>query len=443
MNMMNWRQLLSAQRFGSRTRQTEQARSPFHKDHDRIVFSASFRRLNRKTQVHPLARNDQVHTRLTHSLEVACVGRTLGQLCGELLADALPPEISTADVGAIIQSACLAHDIGNPPFGHAGEYAIRDWFLQPAQGALLAQLSLAQAHDLCNFEGNAQGLRILTQTEHHPFQGGMRLTFATLGAYLKYPWTGNVEHLSTKMPKFGCYLAEATVLEEIASALGLLPAGSLRWCRHPLAYLMEAADDICYALIDLEDGLEMDILPYEAIEPVLLEFLRDAEIPYELQLSASTPAHKIAALRGAAFNVLVQAVAHTFIAHQQALLNGEFSGSLLDHCPAHLTHGINAAKTLARQRIFNNPRKAQIELGAYSTLGILLEQFIAASLATLENRELSFRHRRLQDLLETQVSQPADCAYACCLRAIDFIASLSDHHATELAQSFSGRIVGD
>ena len=276
---MSWEQLLNAERLGSSPRHAEQARSPFHKDHDRIIFSAAFRRLNRKTQVHPFAQNDHVHTRLTHSLEVACVGRTLGQLVGEYLGDQLPCGISSSDIGAIIQSACLAHDIGNPPFGHAGEFAIRDWFLQPARQQLLSQMTSEQAHDLCNFEGNAQGLRLLAQTEHHPFQGGMRLTYATLGAFIKYPWTGHGVPLTAAMPKFGCYQAEAEVLATIAHHLGLLPQGNLRWCRHPLAYLMEAADDICYALIDLEDGIEMDILPYEQVEPLFLNLLGNQAPP--------------------------------------------------------------------------------------------------------------------------------------------------------------------
>ncbi len=437
---MSWEQLLNAERLGSSPRHAEQARSPFHKDHDRIIFSAAFRRLNRKTQVHPFAQNDHVHTRLTHSLEVACVGRTLGQLVGEYLGDQLPCGISSSDIGAIIQSACLAHDIGNPPFGHAGEFAIRDWFLQPARQQLLSQMTSEQAHDLCNFEGNAQGLRLLAQTEHHPFQGGMRLTYATLGAFIKYPWTGHGVPLTAAMPKFGCYQAEAEVLATIAHHLGLLPQGNLRWCRHPLAYLMEAADDICYALIDLEDGIEMDILPYEQVEPLFLNLLGNQAPPPELQVSSSTTAHKIAALRGAAFNVLVQAVAQAFMQSQEALLNGTLQGSLLDHCDRHLGAGIEAAKAMARHRIFNNPRKAQIELGAYATLGLLLDAFIEASLAGLNNDSLSFRHRRLLDLLQSQVVQPADSAYSSCLRALDFVGSLSDHHAMDLARSLAGHV---
>ena len=207
MTSMSWHKLLSADRLGSRKPHDETSRSPFHKDYDRIVFSGGFRRLNRKTQVHPLSQHDTVHTRLTHSLEVSCVGRSLGMLAAEKIIDQLPHWVSPADMGAIIQAACLAHDIGNPPFGHAGEYAIRDWFLLPQQAHLMALLPPAQFADLCQFEGNAQGFRILTQLEYHPNEGGMRLTYATLGAYLKYPWlskpiAGGVA--SHKRAKFGC-----------------------------------------------------------------------------------------------------------------------------------------------------------------------------------------------------------------------------------------------
>ncbi len=437
--MMSWHSLLSAHRLGASAR-PELARSPYHKDHDRIVFSSAFRHLNRKTQVHPFARNDHVHTRLTHSLEVGCVGRTLGQLVGEQLEDRLPGHLSAVDIGAIIQSACLAHDIGNPPFGHAGEFAIREWFLHADRRSLLARMSATEAHDLCNFEGNAQGLRLLTQTEHHPFQGGMRLTFATLGAYIKYPWSARVQTLSAHMPKFGCYQSELTIMRSIASELGLIEQGSDCWSRHPLAYLVEAADDLCYALIDLEDGIEMNILPYDLVEPLFMALLADQAIPPELTQSDSTPRRKIAALRGAAFNVLVQAIAATFVRNESALLHGQLRGSLLQHAPAHLHAGIEAAKDLARTRIFANPRKAQIELGAYATLGTLLDSFIEAALAELEEQAQTFRHRRLLDMLDAHLKMPVRSPYEACLRVLDYVTSLSDHNAMDLAQNLNGRI---
>lgn len=249
MTQMRWLELLSTVRIGSKKQSSELARSPFHKDYDRIIFSQSFRQLNRKTQVHPLTQHDGIHTRLTHSLEVSCIGRSLGMLAAEKIKDQLPPWISPADVGAIIQAACLAHDIGNPPFGHAGEYAIREWFDDASHTNFLKNLSPEQEADVRQFEGNAQGLRLLTKIDYHPNDGGMRLTYATLGAYLKYPWlsqtidpTGNTP--ASHRPKFGCYQSEKEILKEIAEQLGLIQLGEYRYCRHPLTYLLEAADDI-------------------------------------------------------------------------------------------------------------------------------------------------------------------------------------------------------
>jgi dGTPase len=276
MTQMSWERLLDPSRLHDRRDERpgggrdEIGRSPFHKDHDRIVFAGSFRRLGRKTQVHPLTDNDHIHTRLTHSLEVGCVGRSLGMIVGERLSGRLPGWITPADLGVIVQAACLGHDIGNPPFGHAGEYAIRDWFKRAESdgSGLLDGLSAPERQDLLTYEGNAQGFRIVTQIEYNQFRGGMRLTTATLGTLLKYPWT--VEH-GGAAGKFGCYQSERHLLVEVAERLGLLPRGEGRWCRHPLAWLVEAADDICYALLDLEDGLEMGILRFEEVADVLIQ----------------------------------------------------------------------------------------------------------------------------------------------------------------------------
>ncbi|WP_107865434.1 deoxyguanosinetriphosphate triphosphohydrolase [Agitococcus lubricus] len=437
---MSWPKLLNPARLGSRKAHDETARSPFHKDYDRIVFSGGFRRLNRKTQVHPLAQHDAVHTRLTHSLEVSCVGRSLGMLAADKIIDQLPHWVSPADVGAIIQAACLAHDIGNPPFGHAGEYAIRDWFLQPAQAHLIALLAPAQAADLCQFEGNAQGLRILSQLEYHPNEGGMRLTYATLGAYLKYPWlsqplSGGVA--SHKRAKFGCYHTEKHLLATIAEQLGLVQQGDFRWCRHPLAYLLEAADDICYTLIDLEDGLALGMLRYEEIEPLFLQLLDDLPPPPELRQTVPAP-QKIAALRGKAIEKLVNAVSEAFAQQQEALLTGQLTGSLLNHCSATLSEGIDAAKALARERIFNHPQKAQLELAAYASLHTLLNAFAEMTACSYKQQALTFKQQRLQQLLGGQIIDSTDNLYLGLMQMLDFIASLSDHHALSLAQSLQG-----
>lgn len=435
---MTWDKLLNPARLGSRKAHDETSRSPFHKDYDRIVFSGAFRRLNRKTQVHPLAQHDAVHTRLTHSLEVSCVGRSLGMLAAEKIRERLPTWVTPADMGAIIQAACMAHDIGNPPFGHAGEYAIRDWFTLPAQAPLVAWLAPAEAADLSQFEGNAHGLRILTQLEYHPNQGGMRLTYATLGAYLKYPWlsqplSGGVA--SHKRAKFGCYHTEKTILATIAQHLGLIQQSDYRWCRHPLAYLLEAADDICYTLIDLEDGLALGMLRYEEVEPLFLQLLDDLPPPPELKQAVPT-LQKIAALRGKAIEKLVTAVTDAFAQQQEALLTGKLQGSLLNHCAPVLSQGIDTAKQLARDRIFNHSQKAQLELAAYASLHCLLTAFADMVAATFKQQPLSFKQQRMQQLLGCQVSE--DNLYLGLMQMLDFIAGLSDHYALSLAQSLQG-----
>lgn len=441
MTTMQWERLLDPVRLhDARTSRGEIGRSPFHKDYDRIVFSGSFRRLGRKTQVHPLTDNDHIHTRLTHSIEVGCVGRSLGMIVGEQLRDSLPGWVTPADLGVIVQAACLGHDIGNPPFGHAGEYAIRDWFKwAELQGSgLLEGLDDAQRRDLLTYEGNAQGFRVVTQIEYNQFRGGMRLSAATLGTLLKYPWT--VEH-GGQMGKFGCYQSEKQLLVEVAERLGLKPVGESKWCRHPLAYLVEAADDICYALLDLEDGLEMGILRYEEVAQVLLQIAGEPPAGYE-QMAADgvSQRRRIAALRGAAMERAVNEVGDVFVQHERALLNGTLNDDLLELCHPDLTWGVSSAKQLARERIFQNERKAKLEIGAYTTLGILLEAFIGAAHELHHTGQSSFKHQRVLALIGENTPKPNWPLYDSYRRMLDFIGGMTDHYAVELAQEMGGRL---
>jgi dGTPase len=436
---MRWTQLLSPARLGSRKYHTEQARSPFHKDYDRIIFSQSFRQLNRKTQVHPLTQTDGVHTRLTHSLEVSCVGRSLGMLAAEKIAGDLPPWVTPSDVGAIIQAACLAHDIGNPPFGHAGEYAVRDWFGQAKQAHLMDVLSAKEFSDLCQFEGNAQGFRILTRLEYHPDDGGMRLTYATLGAFFKYPrlavsledQTGTPSH---KRTKFGCYQSERELLHEVAEQLGLIKLTDDSYCRHPLAYLLEAADDICYALIDLEDGLLLGMLQYTEVEPLFMKLIGEYGMPNEI-LRDVPMTQKLAALRGRAMKRLVEEVSQAFKNNQTELLDGTLKGSLLDHCPRDLCEGIEAAKNLTRTRIFTNPQKARLELVASASLHVLLGALMPLA---LNHDAGTFREQRLSTILSHHGAKLGKTPYENMMQILDVITSLSDHQAYALAQDIKG-----
>jgi dGTPase len=448
MNMMNWTRLLQPLRVGETSARYEYGRSPFHKDQDRIVFSSAFRRLDRKTQVHPLSENDHVHNRLTHSLEVSCVGRSLGFRVAEGLKannPSFPEAITPADVGAILQAACLAHDIGNPPYGHTGEDAIRHWFLDDQNASLLVGLNDLEKADLCNFEGNAQGFRIVTQVEYHRFSGGMRLTQATLGTFLKYPWT--VEHASkngAKAHKFGCFQSEFSILTRIANDLGLIPQGidsagiTSKWCRHPLVYLMEIADDICYGLIDLEDGIEMGILRYSEVEAILKPLLADDWCRYEAEFENADGRRRLSMLRGKAMEKMVAAASQAFLDNEADLLSGTLKGELSDHCPDVVRDVIHNAKSLARERIFKDPRKTAIEVGAYSTLANLLRAFLEAAKELIETGRSTFRNSRVLEMMGPSAPQADWTLYQAYMRILDYVAGMTDNYAADTAQQFSG-----
>jgi dGTPase len=365
-------------------------------------------------------------------------------LAAEKIKDELPIWISPADVGAIIQAACLAHDIGNPPFGHAGEYAIREWFDDASHGNFLEKLSPEEQADVRQFEGNAQGLRLLTKIDYHPNDGGMRLTYATLGAYLKYPWLsktiesqGNTP--ASKRAKFGCYQAEKEILQQIAEQLGLIQLGEYHYCRHPLTYLLEAADDICYALIDLEDGIILNMLSYEEVEPIFLSLLGEYSAPTELSMPDTTWQQKIAALRGRVMKRLVEEVTSAFAKHHFEILNGQLAGSLLQYCAADIELGINRAKDLARDKIFEHPQKAGLEIIAHQSLQNILDAFIPL---TTPHKTLSFKEQRLMAILCRSGAHFGSNHYENIMQVLDIISKFSDHQAYNLSQELQGNKAG-
>ncbi len=459
----HWAKLFSAQRLGSNKKAPAQdsARSSFHKDYDRLVFSHSFRQLNQKTQVHPLTNQLGIHTRLTHSLEVSCIGRSLGIMAAEKLHDkldgGLPNGVAPADVGVIVQAACLAHDIGNPPFGHAGEYAIRDWFMHPDRQKVLQNLNSNEQLDLLAYEGNAQGFRILARNEHHPDLGGMRLTCATLGAFMKYPWLATHSNTiyqdipiyqanhTTSMQKFGCFYSEAAQLEELAACLHL-PRSEQHdgFARHPLAYLLEAADDICYALIDLEDGINLNMLTYAEVAAIFYELIGEHPNHLNLPTQVSVRQH-LASLRARAMMRLVNAVTDAFVANSDAMLAGTLQGSLFTHCDATVKSGINQAKQLAREKIFNHPSKVRMELMANQCLQRLLDAFMPLAWVnetSTSMTQMSFEQQRLLKLLQPHLDEQrrvlSDNTYHNMLNVLDFITGMNDHEAYRLAQELQG-----
>ncbi|WP_201594832.1 deoxyguanosinetriphosphate triphosphohydrolase [Psychrobacter vallis] len=466
-----WSHLLNAQRLGSakKPKTGETARSHFHKDYDRLVFSHSFRQLNQKTQVHPLTNQLGIHTRLTHSLEVSCIGRSLGMMAAEKLHDkidnGLPAGISPADVGVIVQAACLAHDIGNPPFGHAGEYAIRDWFRNPNAQAVLQNLSINEQLDLLAYEGNAQGFRLLARNEHHPDKGGMRLTCATLGAFMKYPWLATHSNdvsnnsldsnvnlssavsINSNVQKFGCFDSESAQLEALAATLHL-PRSEQHdgFARHPLAYLLEAADDICYALIDLEDGINLNMLTYTDVASIFYELI--GERPSSIHVPAHMSVRQsLASLRARAMMRLVNTVTDAFVANNDAMLAGTLHGSLFTHCDTSVQNGINQAKQLAREQIFNHPSKVRMELMANQCLHRLLDAFMplawtGGQTASMSSVSMSFEQQRLLSLLQPHLYEHrrelANDTYLNILNVLDFITGMNDHEAYRLAQELQG-----
>ncbi|MDN5565421.1 MAG: deoxyguanosinetriphosphate triphosphohydrolase [Psychrobacter sp.] len=445
-----WSHLFNAQRLGSNKQAPVQdsARTSFHKDYDRLVFSHSFRQLNQKTQVHPLTNQLGIHTRLTHSLEVSCIGRSLGMMAAEKLdnklASGLPIGVSPADIGVIVQAACIAHDIGNPPFGHAGEYAIRDWFMHPERQPILQQLSTDERLDLLGYEGNAQGFRLLVRNEHHPDKGGMRLTCATLGAFMKYPWLAthsNDASANSQTQKFGCFYSEAAQLEELAACLRL-PRSTTHdgFARHPLAYLLEAADDICYALIDLEDGIHLNMLQFDEVATIFYELIGERPTAISLPTHLSIR-QQLAALRARAMMRLVNTVTDAFVANSNELLSGTLNGSLFAHCDSTVQNGIMQAKQLAQIKIFNHPSKIRMELMGNQCLHRLLDAFMPLAWTASSRAIKPFEQQRLLSLLQPHLNDHrvlSDNVYHNILNILDFITGMNDHEAYRLAQELQG-----
>jgi dGTPase len=400
--------------------------------------------------VHPLAPNDHVHTRLTHSLEVGQVGRDLGKALWSHIKKELPPDISAHDLGNIVQCACLAHDIGNPAFGHAGESAMSHWF--ELKGPDLFR-SMAKEHkrDVSTFEGNAQGFRMITQTENHLFSGGLRLTYATLGAGLKYPW-------SSRKPgqKFGAFITEEKILEQVAHELGLVSRGKHEWCRHPLAFLVEAADDICYAVIDLEDGVELGIVTFEEVADLLLKDFGPKERGRIEKTFESKEAYRVnlARLRGPVFDLVIGSAINGFMKRYDGIMRGDPCGDVFGLLPtSDVGRGIvERSKKFAAERIYGDQKKVEIEIGCYSTFECLLEAFCEAALACAQNLAshkgevtLGGKSKLILRLLGDHTPSEGNAPrgyrwteYQCLRRVLDFVSGMTDAYATYVAKQLHG-----
>jgi dGTPase len=281
-------------------------------------------------------------------------------------------------------------------------------------------------------------LRILTQLEYHRFDGGMRLTYATLGAFLKYPWHSDYQD-PAKGEKFGVYQSEQVFFHKIANELGLIAVADNRYCRHPLVYLMEASDDICYAIIDLEDGVEMNLLEYKEVEQLLLDLIGD-DVPQDyFETTDEDPARRrLAILRGKAIEIMVNSVAMAFVRHEQAILEGKLDTDLISLSDQKVAHCIQSAKSIARQKIFREPKKALIEIGAYATLGSLLDAFLSAVDEVLAGQAVSYKSQRILELIGRHAPKKDWDKYRAYLRVVDYISGMTDDYAVELAQAIRG-----
>jgi len=379
--MMDWRRLLSARRLVDVAPEPyDVARSPFQKDFDRIVFCSAFRRLQDKTQVHPLSDNDYIRTRLTHSLEVASVGRSLGAGIGQVIAGRrrLPAELGAAEFGHIVSAACLAHDIGNPPFGHRGEELIQRWFRDAPRGkAMLHGLTRAQRQDLLQFEGNAQGFRILTRLQNWRDKGGLRLTAATLATFSKYPRLVDDAQARDRhdagAQKFGVMQSEAEILRDVARETGLQPDGEGRWLRHPLAFLVEAADDICYTVIDLEDGFKLGKIPFDEAEALLLA-VGGAHRRYQ---EIDEQARRIAYLRAKAIGELIGQVVEAFLQVEPQMLDGRYRAPLLEQVPG--TAALAHITDVTARKVFVSDGDYERDLGADRVIQALMDRTAMAT----------------------------------------------------------------
>jgi len=444
---VNWPQLLCADRLGrSKPGRREHARSDFQRDSDRIIFSSAFRRLQDKTQVFPLAENDFARTRLTHSLEVASVGRSLGtrvgaEICArhQLGAEGLHP----SDFGAIVHAAALGHDLGNPPFGHSGEDAIRHWFTGDSEHAREARagLSPAETADIENYEGNAQGFRILTRLQMPDNPGGLQLTFATLGAFTKYSRASlapAVPHEGASLKKFGYFQSEQGHFAAVAAHCGLIQRAQGCWARHPLAFLVEAADDICYRLVDFEDGARLGYLTYQEVRDAFLAIIPPGRQPRDLA-GMSWEKAAIEMLRAMAIGECLSQCTDVFICHEGALLDGEFDAPLSEFIPA--ADALAKIQTRSRETIYATERGVQIEIAGYEVLAGLLDIFVSAmnDLAARGEKASRRSHKLASQLPAECVRAARECGpYERLMRLLDFVSGMTDSYAVALFRRVKG-----
>ena len=439
---MNWQQLISNKRLGQEVRHPERHddRSEFKRDYDRLIFSAPFRRMQNKTQVFPLPGSIFVHNRLTHSLEVASVGMSLGNDVARVLKQHHPELAGTLfeEIGTIVSTACLAHDMGNPPFGHSGEKAIQAYFREGGGQALQERISNEFWNDLTHFEGNANTFRLLTHRFHGRREGGFVMTYSTLASIVKYPHSSLC---AGKKGKFGFFCFEEEYFRRIADELGMIRLSAdgepLRYARHPLVYLVEAADDICYEIMDIEDAHKLRILSFDETMKLLLGFFDEAhrqKIMQRITEEGITDNHeKVVYMRACAIGLLESECARTFVENEQAILNGEFVGSLIDHVSPLVRDAYKHCTNVSFERIYNSKPVLDVELSGYKIMETLMETLTEAAVSPEK-----FHSEQLRKRFSNQYDINSNDFETRIMAVIDFISGMTDIFALDIYQKIQG-----
>lgn len=438
--MMDWRKLISAKRLGMEAYHGEGDvdRSDFLRDYDRLIFSAPFRRLQNKTQVFPLPGSIFVHNRLTHSLEVACVGRSLGNRVSRILLERHPElaDSLVGEIGSIVSAACLAHDLGNPPFGHSGERAIAAYFAEGKGQLLREQLSEEEWNDIIHFEGNANAFRLLTHQFNGRRRGGFALTYSTLASIVKYPFSS---YYAGGKPKFGFFQTEAETFRTIADELGLIRLSRegepLRYCRHPLVFLVEAADDICYQMMDIEDAYKLKILTREETIALLSPFIEEHKRGHltEVLSMVTDTNEQIAYLRSKVIGILIDECAEAFMRHEEEILNGTFSEPLIKHASDRCRQAYKHCSEVAVKKIYRSRDVLDIELAGFRIINTLIELMIDAVI-----HPDNAYSRLLIDRVSSQYNLHASSLYGKVQAVFDYISGMTDVFALDLYRKING-----
>ena len=434
---MNWTDLLSVKRCAVPHKSVD-IRNSFQRDYDRIIFSSAFRRLQNKTQVFPLPGAIMVHNRLTHSLEVASVGRSIARTTAQKLVDARPELKGVLDdIDTVVATACLAHDLGNPPFGHSGEDAISSFF-KDGNGQKIKDLVLPeQWSDLVAFEGNANAFRLLTHQFAGRRAGGFSLTAATLATLIKYPYPS---FNKGKRKKYNVFQSDIQLFEEVMTECGIpcRDGENHVFERHPLSYMMEASDDICYLILDMEDAHKRGIVSTQAIEDCFLSFFPKSDANFyrhkeDIYKVVTDVNERMAFLRATLINKLVNCVCDTFVEHYDAIMAGDFEGSLIAHLPEFESNAMEKCREESVRKIYRCPDVVKIELAGFKVIGDLLDVFVNAVL----HPETAY-NKKLLSLVPEQFKVDSNEVYPKVLTVIDFVSNMTDLYAVKLYKNLRG-----